>query len=247
MSYNKELNDRLFLQREEQRTHVEYMQEFGFYSIVTEGNLEEVKNVLVDPNTTDLYERDEYGKLSKDPLMNMRYHFVVSVSLITRLCAERGLERELAYTLSDIYISKMDMLNNPSDIIALHNEMLMDFTRKMAELPKNKVCSIHVRRAMEYIYRHLHGRLTAEDIAAELGINRSYLSTVFKKETDMSIGEFIRREKIAAAENMLKFSEYSCAEIGEYFGFASQSHFISCFKEIAGVTPKEYRKRLIVL
>lgn len=247
MSYNKELNDRLFLQREEQRTHVEYRQEFGFYSIVTEGNMEAVKKVLVDPSNTGLYERDEYGKLSKAPLMNMRYHFVVSVSLITRLCAEKGLERELAYTLSDIYISKMDMLNDPRDIIALHNEMLMDFTRKMAELPKNKVCSIHVRRSMEYIYRHLHGRLTAEDIAAELGINRCYLSTVFKKETGIAIGEFIRREKISAAENMLKFSDYSCAEIGEYFGFASQSHFISCFKEVTGVTPKEYRKQLTVL
>ena len=247
MSYNKELNRRLFLQREEERTHVEYRHEFGFYSIITEGNVEAVKKILADPNNTGMYEKAEYGQLSKNPLRNMRYHFVVSVSLITRLCAEKGLERELAYTLSDIYISKMDLLNSPQDIISLHNEMLMDFTRKMAELPKSQVYSIQVCRAIEYICRHLNRRLTAESIAAELGINRSYLSTVFKRETGTALSAFIRREKISAAENMLKFSDYSCSEIGEYFGFASQSHFISCFKEIIGVTPKEYRKRLTVL
>lgn len=243
MSYNRELHRRLFQQREEERAHVEYRHEFGFYSIITKGDIDAVEKILADPGNTDIYESGEYGQLSKNPLMNMRYHFVVSVSLITRLCAEKGLERELAYTLSDIYISKMDTLNDPRDIISLHNEMLLDFTRKMAELPKKQVYSIQVCRAVEYVCRHLNRRLTAENIAEKLGINRCYLSTIFKRETGIALSEFIRREKLSAAGNMLKFSDYSCAEISEYFGFASQSHFISCFKEVMGVTPKEYRKQ----
>lgn len=244
MSYNRELNRRLFQQREEERAHVEYRHEFGFYSNVTQGDIKAVEEILADPDRADMYESGEYGRLSKNPLMNMRYHFVVSTALITRLCAEKGLERELAYTLSDIYIGKMDMLGDPRDIISLHNEMLLDFTRKMAELPKKQVYSIQVRRAVDYICRRLNGRLTAEAVAAGVGINRCYLSTIFKRETGMTISEFIRREKVSAAGNMLKFSDYSCAEIGGYFGFASQSHFISCFKEVMGVTPREYRERL---
>ncbi|MCI7767825.1 MAG: AraC family transcriptional regulator [Oscillospiraceae bacterium] len=243
MSMNKELNNRLLKQSEEQQSHVEYEHEYGFYDNITAGNMEAVKKLLADPEDVKMYEAPEYGRLSRDPLQNIRYHFVVSAALITRLCVEKGLERELAYTLSDLYIGKMDCAKAAQQIISLHNEMLLDFTEKMAELPKRKIYSIQVIKAMEYIFHHRTARLTAKELADILQINRSYLSTLFKKETGIGISEFIRREKIKAAENMLKFSDYSYSEIGEYFGFASQSHFTECFKKETGMTPKEYRKR----
>jgi AraC-like DNA-binding protein len=240
---NKELNAKLFQRREEQIRHVEYDHEFRFYDNITGGRLEEVQKVLADPKNTNRYESPEYGKLSKDFLRNMRYHFVVSTALITRLCVEKGLERELAYTLSDLYIGKMDIAKTAEQIIVLHNEMIMDFTHKMADLPKQKVYSIQIVKAIDYILKHRAGRLTVQDIAAELNINRSYLSSLFKKETGKSISDFIREEKIKAAANMLKFSEYSYGDIAEYFGFASQSHFIECFRKQTGFSPKEYRKK----
>lgn len=243
MSLNKELNKRLFIQREQRQAHVEYKEEFGFYNNVAEGDVEAVKRLLADPNDAHLYDSSEYGRLSRDSLRNMRYHFVVSVALITRLCVEKGLERELAYTLSDLYISKMDLSGSPAQILSLHNEMLMDFTRKMEALPKRQVYSMQIIRAIEYIYRHRNERLTVEHIAKELEINRSYLSVLFRKETGVSISGFIRQEKIKAAANMLRFSDYSYADIAEYFGFASQSHFIQCFRRETGYTPAEYRKR----
>lgn len=121
--------------------------------------------------------------------------------------------------------------------------MLMDFTKKMAGLPKRYVYSIHIVRAIEYIYKHRNERLTVQDTAEALNINRSYLSSLFKKETGVSISGFIRREKIKATANMLRFSDFSYADIAEYFGFASQSHFTQLFRMETGYTPAEYRKR----
>lgn len=243
MSMNKELTAKLFQRREEQIHHVEYDHEYRYYDNIAEGRIEEVQRVLADPKNIARYEEPEYGKLSKDFLRNMRYHFVVSTALITRLCVEKGLERELAYTLSDLYIGKMDIATTAEQIIVLHNEMLMDFTHKMADLPKQKVYSIQIVKAIDYIQRHRNSKLTVQEIADELHINRSYLSSLFKKETGKSISEFIREEKIKAAANMLKFSEYSYGDIAEYFGFASQSHFIACFRKQTGLSPKEYRKK----
>ena len=243
MSMNKELNAKLFQRREEQTHHVEYNHEYKYYDNITEGRIEEVQKVLADPKNITMYEAPEYGKLSKDFLRNMRYHFVVSTALITRLCVEKGLERELAYTLSDLYIGKMDIAKRAEQIIVLHNEMLMDFTHKMADLPKQKVYSIQIVKAIDYILKHRTVKLTVQDIADELNINRSYLSSLFKKETGKSISDFIREEKIKAAANMLKFSDYSYSDIAEYFGFASQSHFIECFRKQTGFSPKEYRKK----
>ena len=137
----------------------------------------------------------------------------------------------------------MDTETNAQKILALYNELLLDFTMKMAELPKQNVYSIQVVKAMEHIYKHRNERLTVQQIADDLHINRSYLSALFAKETGSSISGFIRKEKIKAAANMLKFSEYSYSDIAEYFGFASQSHFIQCFKKQMGVSPKEYRRK----
>ena len=243
MSMNKELNSQLFLRWEEQRSHEDYNQEYGFYDAIAEGNIEEVKKMLVNPENVTMYERPEFGRLSNDFLRNIRYHFVVATALITRLCVEKGLERELAYTLSDLYINKMDSEINAKKILSLYNELLLDFTQKMAELPKQKVYSIQIVKAMEYIYKHRNERLTVQAVADSLHINRSYLSSLFIKETGTSISNFIRSEKIKAAANMLKFSEYSYSDIAEYFGFASQSHFIQCFKKQMGLSPKEYRTK----
>lgn len=243
MSMNKELNAKLFERREEQLSHVEYDHEYKYYDNITTGNIEEVQKVLANPKDINRYESPEYGKLSKDFLRNIRYHFVVSTALITRLCAEKGLERELAYTLSDLYIGKMDAAKTAEQIIVIHNEMLMDFTQKMADLPKQQVYSIQIVKAIDCILKHRNDKLTVQDIADRLGINRSYLSSLFKKETGKNISVFIREEKIKAAANMLKFSEYSYGDIAEYFGFASQSHFIQCFRAQTGLSPKEYRTK----
>jgi len=243
MSMNKELNTLLFLRREEQHSHEDYSQEYGFYDVIAAGNMEEVKKLLVNPENITMYERPEFGRLSEDFLRNIRYHFVVATALITRLCVENGLDRELAYTLSDLYINKMDKEKKAEKILSLYNELLLDFTKKMAELPKQKVYSMQIIKAMEYIYKHRNERLTVQAVADHLHINRSYLSSLFMKETGTGISDFIRAEKIKAAANMLKFSEYSYGDIAEYFGFASQSHFIQCFKKQTGLSPKEYRAK----
>ncbi len=243
MNISKELNARLFENAEEQRVHVEYHSEYKYYGSVADGDIEAVKKVLVRTDNVSLYENGEYGTLSKDRLRNIRYHFVVAAALITRMCVEKGLDRELAYTLSDLYIEKMDRLQTAEKVLALYNEMLLVFTEKMSVLPKQEVYSIHAVKAINYICRHRTEKITAAAVSKALGLNRSYLSTLFKKETGMPISDYIRSEKLKAAANMLIFSECPCSDIAEYFGFASQSHFIKCFREETGLTPAEYRKK----
>ena len=58
----------------------------------------------------------------------------------------------------------------------------------------------------------------------------------------MSVMEYITRKRIQAAENMLKYSEYSCLAISDYLCFSSESHFIQVFRRYTGLTPKRYRE-----
>ena len=86
MGIDKELELSLFHQREEQRRHMEYQKEFGFYRMIVSGNLKEIKRLYSSELLETASKNMENGILSKDPVRNERYHFVVLTALITRLC-----------------------------------------------------------------------------------------------------------------------------------------------------------------
>ena len=112
------------------------------------------------PENDDAYSGSEYGKLSQNSLWNARYHFVVAVALIARICVEHHMEREIAYTLSDVFVQKIDDCKTVAEIAALHNIMVRDFTKRMQLLQK-AAYSMHVARASRstaVIFPHCSGR-----------------------------------------------------------------------------------------
>ncbi len=238
-----ELNNRLYFQREEQIKHHEYNQEFYFYKSVALGDIDAVRKNIESTSGENKYNDSSYGHLSDDKVQNARYHFVVATSLITRLCVEYGLDRETAYTLSDIFINKMDKLKNLSAINNAYNEMILEFTANMKNLSRENIFTLHTTKAVEYISTHLHDRLATSDIANALCVNRSHLSTLFKKETGITLHKYIISEKIKSASQLLTTSELSITEVSELYCFSSQSHFTKCFREELGMTPLEYQKK----
>ena len=166
---------------------------------------------------------------------------MVAVALITRICVEHGMERETAYTLSDIFIQKMDHLQTVSQVAALHNTMVVDFTKRMQKQKKENAYSIYVMRAIEYISAHLHDKLQIAEIAKAVSIHRGYLSTLFYRETGIQLHSYIMSQKIQAAAQLITTSDMPYSEIASYFSFSSQSHFIQCFRNETGYTPRQYR------
>jgi hypothetical protein len=67
----------------------------------------------------------------------MKYHLIVTIALITRFCIEGGMLPEDAYTLSDIYIRKLDAAQHEDEINRLHKKVIFDFTQKMNAIKKN--------------------------------------------------------------------------------------------------------------
>lgn len=238
MKNNKERILKEFIQRENQVRHTPYSEEFIFYTAVQSGNISLVRKLCGDM-TFD--RKTGFGKLSDNAVRNLRYHFIVSVALISRFCIEGGMEHEAAYQLSDYYIQKADKYELLEDISNLHTEMSIDYTNQMKLLQKKKIFSKQIVLCTDYIYSHLHNRIKIKELAEYVKLNESYLSILFKKEMGCSVSRYIMQKKIQTAENMLKYSDYSYADIANFLAFASQSYFIQVFKKEKGVTPKEYR------
>ena len=220
--------------------HREPTEEFLFYRAVANGDVETVRRNCEQARFVD---REGVGVLSRDPVTNIKYHFVVTTAMITRMCRQYGMELEQAFRLSDFYIRQLDDIHTEAGVCRLHDEMVMDYTEKMRKYQRNNTNSKHINACKEYIYSHLKERITIEDLAEALGVSASYLSRLFKKETGVSVSAYIRDRKIDMAKNLLRFSNYSMIDIANRLAFSSQSHFIQQFKDSVGMTPKKYRDK----
>lgn len=234
---NSELSYTIFQQRESGQQHLPYEVELEFFDMIKSGEVELLKKY---PMTLT---KKGFGKLSNNPLRNSLYHYIVAVALITRFCMENGLDGELAYTLSDLYIQKGDVCTNLSDLEALHREMIFDFAERMRAIKKKNIYSKKIVQSLDYIHAHLHEKIMVDDLAEELELNKTYLCTLFKKETGLTIAQYIENERIEAAKNMLTYSDYSFIDISNYLNFNSHSHFIKVFKKHTGMTPREFSNK----
>ena len=183
------------------------------------------------------------GSLSGDPVRNYRYLFVASITLCCRSCIDGGLSEERAFNISDLYIRKMDTLETEQEIIALHRDMLEFYHREMTTVTRRRDYARPVRMCLSYIDTYLHEPISMEALASHVGLNESYLSTLFKKETGIPVSQYIRQRRIEEAEEMLRYTDYSCSDIANFLAFCSQSHFISVFRQATGLTPGQYRSR----
>ncbi len=101
--------------------------------------------------------------------------------------------------------------------------------------------ALTIKETINYIYDNLNEKLTSNELAKVIGLNETYFSRLFHNETGQTINEFVHAAKIGVAEDLLKYSDFSYAEIALSLGFSSQSAFITLFKKIKGITPKKYR------
>ncbi|MEB5953106.1 helix-turn-helix domain-containing protein [Enterococcus innesii] len=231
----QQLTEQIFIQREEGDVHLAFEREMSFYNAVKKGDLDMVYSLMLPLQSKGL------GNLSSDIIQELKYHLVITIAMITRSCVEGGLDLEMSYTLSDLYIQKVDKCTSTVEINSLHHSVIVDFTKRMQNLDKQRAISKPIIKVLEYISRNLHEVISVQTLADHVTLNPSYLSTLFKKEMHISLSEYIRIKKVDSAKNLLRFSDKSFTEISNYLGFHSQSHFIAVFKKQTSMTPKEYR------
>ncbi len=237
MDIDKKLSHVEFLNREYNVSHLSYDREIAFFQNIKHGNADEVRR-LFKP-----LDNDKMGKLSDDTLRNLKYHLIITVALITRYCIEGGMEMEIAYNLSDIYIQSIDKCRSEQDIHMLHRELVEDYTQRMLLVHKETLYPRPIIICLDYIYDNLHRKITLEMLAEETELSPSYLSRLFKKEVGMTVSAYILKKRLETAENMLKYSDHSCTDISNYLCFSSESHFIQAFRKHTGFTPKSYRQK----
>lgn len=239
MKVRNELNLQLYEQKMDGATLPHYKDEYIRYKTIQNGDAEATA-IWANNGIMKLHNASRI--LSENTVRNLCYHFVMEASTLARLCMERGLSHDEAYTISDIYIRKLDRITDTEEIEKLYRQMCMDYAVRMGEIRKESAISSHVRKCIDYIYENLGGDLSMKVLADVTGLNPSYLSRLFSKEIGCPIKQFILSAKVDTAQNLLRHSELSYAKIAVSLGFSSQSAFIVVFSRFVHMTPRAYRE-----
>lgn len=235
MGIKDELTKTEFKNREYLINHIPYDREMAFFQSIKNGDMEEMQRLFMPLNVKG------FGKLSENPLRNLKYHLIITVAMITRYVIEAGLEMEAAYNLSDIYIRKIDTCGDEDSVRMIHKELCEAYVKRMQQQKKQRLYSKPVTQCIDYIYDNLHEKISLDDLASIAGLSTSYISKLFHSEVGITIAQYIQNKKIEVARNLLMFTEYSTSDIANYLQFSSESYFIAVFKKTCGITPKKFR------
>lgn len=110
-------------------------------------------------------------------------------------------------------------------------------------LPETKK-PLWVKKVDEILHENFAETLNLRQLSIELNLHPVYLSRKFSKFFGCNLGDYVRKIRVEKSLQMLRFQETSLTEISFECGFADQSHFIRCFREFVGISPKEYRNLL---
>lgn len=99
----------------------------------------------------------------------------------------------------------------------------------------------YTQQACAFVMEHLNQDFTRQDIADHVHLSQNHLARLFRRETGMSISEFILQERMKRAFQLLTDTKLAVGEIAEKCGYENYSYFLTLFRRVAGMTPSQYR------
>ena len=238
----KHFNDILFENHENNVHHNPYDQEMREFGSIENGDLIQLEKSMQEDYDGTI------GTLAKDPLRNLKNLGIVLVTLASRAAIRGGLSPEISFSLSDSYIQQIEECKDLALVAPLAHKAEFQYAEMVHEIKEKqkgilkKQKNPRINKCKDFIFSHLHDRITLDDLAAEADCNPNYLSQLFKECEGISLSGYILQEKINRAKNLLIYSDYSYIEIATYLGFSSQSHLGTHFKKHTGYTLRQYRE-----
>ena len=99
----------------------------------------------------------------------------------------------------------------------------------------------YIKEAFSFIEQNFQNDISVEDIAAACGLNRSYFGKIFHESMGKSPQEFLISYRMTKATELLKLTGLSISDIGNVVGYPNQLHFSRAFKNVYGVSPRDWR------
>lgn len=199
------------------------------FSALRAGELDEARSIW----------KGIFGKIRDANFNDFRFYTKYILKYLNTMQSELGLEPLANAT---------DLFDDLEDIAELHQLLDTIFARIVAEqvdLRKNHLQQLATKINERIAAGYNDENLSAQSIADEMGMNAVYLGRLYRESTGISIGEALKRTRIENAKRLLIETSDSVKEIASRVGFSNNKYFFVVFKELVGITPKEFQAQEI--
>ncbi|WP_419873534.1 AraC family transcriptional regulator [Candidatus Pristimantibacillus sp. PTI5] len=114
---------------------------------------------------------------------------------------------------------------------------------QLGYLPKAK--DEYVRKAVEFIKMNYYTKISIADLAYRIGIDRIYFSSLFKEVEKLSPQMYLLHYRMDKACDLMNNQQLSVSDISHSVGYSDPLLFSKMFKKVKGVSPSQFRKKLI--
>src|SRR5215469_4625231 len=99
-----------------------------------------------------------------------------------------------------------------------------------------------MRRVTELVHAEIENELSLAKMAETAGLSTAHFSQMFRKSTGQSPHQFVLRQRVDRAKELLRTSEARVLDVAIACGFKTQQHFARIFRRMCGASPTEYRR-----
>ncbi|MFX3634550.1 MAG: response regulator [Candidatus Pristimantibacillus sp.] len=187
-----------------------------------------------------------FATVRSQPVYAMTVQIIVSEMLHI---VEMSLKRHFPHAsiVDNNLIPMRSELGRMGSVAELEQWLLNYYGRVVEAIKKQQAggtYSRHISKAIQFITENYASNISLDITASALSLNPSYLSRLFKEETQLTFTEYLNRVRIKTSCMLMESGHYSLKQISSQIGFVNYTYFFKVFKIIAGMTPQAYMDSL---
>lgn len=187
------------------------------------------------------FSENHFEKRVSDPLRNAKNYSIIMNTLLRKAAEKGGVHPMYLDSLSSSFAVRIEALASHTDHFEFMLEMFRAYCRLVRKHTMQGLSPI-VRKAVLMIDSDLSANLSLATLAEAQNVSSGYLATIFKKETDKTVSEYIREKRVGQAKHLLSTTNLQVQTIAIHCGIMDVQYFTKVFKKETGKTPKEYRE-----
>ncbi|WP_187274467.1 response regulator [Paenibacillus sp. N3.4] len=176
--------------------------------------------------------------------IEFKFIYVQFIHVLTRTTV---VGKESMVDFSTFCLAFLDLLNQLTSVQAMSEflakaiEQIMDYLERTQFRKKRKV----IEKVVLFMHEHYNEPMNLNGVAERFYINASYLSKIFKEEMHISFSKYLMEYRISRAIELMQDPTKKIYEIASIVGYDDVQYFTKIFKTMKGVTPLNYKEKLI--
>ncbi len=214
-----------------------YNAENDFLRHIAQGNYHKAELAF---NSSTLFDLET---TIEDPVRNLKNHSIVLNALLRKAAEQGGVHPVHIDRVSTHFKNTIESIASQASGRALMKDMIQQY----GLLVKNhslKAYSSLIQKVIARIEADLTVDQSLNTHATLLNVSPSYLSTLFRKETGITLTEYANRKRVEYGMLLLSTTQMQVQTIAQHCGISDINYFTRIFKKVIGKTPTEYRNSI---